>query len=361
LPAGELARTLTALLWLGLPLASAQLPAGIAPTCFTSTLVRASGFAAIEPTPAGAQQRALALALAEAVGMVRGVFVAVETELVERFEATLTREGAFTAGSSSLNQTIQTRTAGLVNAFRVLERREMQGMLQVAIEAEVCMDARIAVRWLGPMQGEEAFLLAFRQAMGETGWQVIPLPRQPLGQGMQLLFDTGATHLATVEARATPAGSSYGQLRFDVRIGVVVLDLVSGAVTSGIETSMAVVGQTEADAHASASSRAAGELANRVLRTVGATDAQGLRWRTLTVTGASRPHSAIELRALLLEAPGVVALEVQGAQGAHELRYALHATTTGCEIAAELLRQRRLLLHIRHCDAEGAVVDILRE
>jgi hypothetical protein len=125
---------------------------------------------------------------------------------VERFEATLTREGAFTAGSSSLNQTIQTRTAGLVNAFRVLERREMQGMLQVAIEAEVCMDARIAVRWLGPMQGEEAFLLAFRQAMGETGWQVIPLPRQPLGQGMQLLFDTGATHLATVEARATPAG-----------------------------------------------------------------------------------------------------------------------------------------------------------
>jgi len=331
------------------------------PPCLRSVVARGWAVAPLEATAVGSQHRAVAAALAAAVGQVRGVFVSVETELVERFQATLTAEGERFVSESILNQTIQTRAAGLVSSFRVVQLRESNGLLEASVDADVCLDSRMAVRWLGPMQGEEAFLLAFRQAMGASGWQVVHLPSEGGRDRLQLAFDTGATHMATVRGRATSAGSRYEQQQFDVRIEVVVVDLVSAAVSSGIETAFPVVGRDQADAHGIAAACAGGELANSVLRNVGAVAVDGLGRRDITVTGARRAHTAIELRALLLGVAGVVALEVVDSGARNELRYALQATVSACAIADELARQRRLLLHVRHCDVGAALIEVLRE
>ena len=330
---------------------------GMASPCHASVTVEATGYGVVgERRP---QQHNLAVleALAAAVTQVRGAFVEVESTLVDSFVRSMSGADLSVRDESAFTRIVQARASGMVVAYGVIRTSEEAGVLAVTVRATVCTDPRLILDWRGSTVPRTAFHGSLVQALESAGWHLIVadarFARHDLvGESLR----TGATHVATVSVAARDAGEYRGLRTFDVSFDLSVHDVRGRELLAGLHRTINVVGRTVDEATSSAARDAATDLANelvRVLRTTRAPD------KRLTIEGARRPNTGVELLRLIADVPGVAHARLSGPGDTETVL--IDTARSMCDVAHALTENRRMLTRVERCDDDSATVRVVRE
>jgi hypothetical protein len=325
-------------------------------TCLREVTVDTVGYGVVDDLGARGSNTAVLEALANAVTRVRGAFVQVETRLVDSFSQRFGDRELRIDDASRFARVVEERASGLITRYEVLAIGVEAGLVTATVRATVCADGRLAVRWTGAAAAEAPFLGALRSAFRASGWQVVAEGHPHHADLVLASLTTGATHVAHVRMGSRDAGTFHGLRAVDVTLAVDVQDITGCDVVVGLQRTVSAVGRTVAEAEASAGAEVANALANAILQAITGPPAAP---RRLTVIGARRPNTALEIQRAAAAVAGVP--EVNLGASAEHLQYDLRTARSMCDVADELAAQRRMLIVVEACSEAYATVRVLRE
>jgi len=329
-------------------LASLVLVSGLAlAECSRSADVVAEGVADTEP-------KALSLALSEAIASERGVFLSVRQKLLE-YASFVIEDGQTRARTeSSFEEEIYTQYAGFITRYQVLERSKKEEGARVQVRAWVCLDPVVA------LFGDRDVLAPIVSRLPKE-WKATILVKRPVlpEEFLASALKTGATYVGILDLERSRLRSG-DLITYQLEGRLVLYDLRTLAVSSGISHVAQGTGFSESQALAQAAERLAQEIARQLIAQFSKESYQV----TFVVQNLRRGGSRFTLMDALMAIPGVIRVDSHSYNEADRqaiIVASLDAQSDPCAIAQQLTQQRRILLQLGTCERGRVFLNVIRE
>ncbi len=312
------------------------------------------------------QQRfadAITDALNQAIAQARGVFVTSRTELLDAYRSTVVDGVATVEVEDAYHEEITSRFSGFVNRYEVLRSRNLGGdAVEVTVRVEVCLDARIAVNIRTDAATRAAMVNAIVDDVREVGWRVVlPTPHGDLSDHrlMEITISEGVSYVADGEVSA-----DYGRDRgFEVVTLTAALRLIDTRTMEAVHAitlSETGLGGTRAAALQQAGSMLGREIARSWTQSfLRPEDRQRL---TFVFDNVRRSGTQYSVQEMLARVGGVLrVLDVRYDSDSGEIVVHVESSDDACNVARELVRQRRVSTQLRDCTPDTASLRVFND
>ena len=306
---------------------------------------------------------ALAEALADAIGRGRGTFVSAKTDLIEVLRETTSGAAVDVDSSSMLRQEIRQRIAGYVPRYEVRSRRVTNGVLELTVLADVCLDPRIAVALSGAPNAVAAITAGLAHALEGTGWQVVPLeadrPLTERGDYALVAVEVGADFVVSGRVSSEASAGLGGLTSGTVSAAFSLLDVRSFEIIDGANLARSAAASTFRAAELASASAVGTELARRW--TARFAERVPKQMVELRFSNVRRAQTVYILRGILEQIVGVTGIVATYDATNKTVLIRLASATDACSLMATIVRDRQLISRAGPCTENQADITIERE
>ena len=263
----------------------------------------------------------------------------------------------------SLEKEIAERFSGFILHYKPISQETLNGVVQLEVQADICMDPRIALS-LNTSSATESMLLGYlADNVNDIGWSILSAQHfDYLGSfSAQLeMLRTGATLFGTGDVFEEFHVGENGLFSYTVNLDLSIYDSRTlNSITSFTPFGVGV-GYTEVHAKREAVKVLANQLAKTLTENF-LPDEHSIVGR-IRLTGIKRSGTPYTLAQMLESMRGVIMVdEVQYNEQSSMAEFTLKLSTDLCRVIDELLLNRRIIMRLNQCSNNLALIQSLRE